>query len=52
MLAGGGEVHSVTSLDQAVEVLKAINYPVGTLYFIHSLDGKGRPAIQSQREDD
>ena len=41
VLAGGGEVHSVTSLDQAVEVLKAINYPVGTLYFITHSTARG-----------
>jgi Domain of unknown function (DUF4157) len=41
VLAGGGEVHNVTSLDQAVEVLKAINYPVGTLYFITHSTARG-----------
>ena len=41
VLAGGGAVHNVTSLDQAVEVLKAIDYPVGTLYFITHSTARG-----------
>lgn len=34
VLAGGGAVHNVTSMDEAAAALAAIDYPVGTLYFI------------------